>query len=45
MDHDDRACPLEGIGISTARIMLIEPVRSAQHGLFEFETAVDKGFF
>ena len=26
MDHVDRICPLEGIGISTALIMLIEPV-------------------
>ena len=25
-DHVDRACPLDSIGISTAWIMLIEPV-------------------
>ena len=35
--HVDRACSLEGIVISTAQIMLIEPVHykglgSAQHG-------------
>ena len=27
MNHVDRVCPLDGIGISTAQIMLIESVR------------------
>ena len=33
MDHVDRVCPLDGIGISTAWIMLLEPAHWMVLGL------------